>query len=76
MNLRLLVLILSIGSVTAYGYALGGLMAYVVSGRPNWPYMIWGLAGGTLCALLALRLWRIYIKDLASQPPEGQGPTP
>lgn len=73
MNKRLLVLILSISSVVAYGYALGGLGGFLL-GRGSVTYVVLGLTGGTACALGALKIWREYLKEVFGEPPEEQGP--
>ncbi|EHM09340.1 hypothetical protein TheveDRAFT_0153 [Thermanaerovibrio velox DSM 12556] len=74
MNKRLLVLVLSISSVAAYGYALGGLGGFLL-GRGSVTYVVLGLAGGTGCALLALKLWREYLKEVFGETPKQQGPS-
>ena len=66
MNLRLVVLVLSIGSVVGYGYALGGLGGYLL-GRGNPWYVAGGLVGGTVAALGALRLWKAYLRELEAE---------
>ena len=62
MNKRLIVLILSISTIVAYGYALGGLGSYAM-GVPK-PVPIAGLACGTVFAVAALRLWKSYLEEL------------
>ena len=59
MNKRLIVLILSISTIVAYGYALGGLGSYAM------PVPIAaGLSCGTVFAVAALRLWKSYLEEL------------
>lgn len=64
MNRRLAVLILSIGSVVGFGYALGGLGGYLL-GKGDMRYVAGGLTGGFAAALGALRLWKDYLAELA-----------
>lgn len=62
MNKRIVVLILSISTITCYGYALGGLGAHVMGGEGLYVAAA-GLIGGTFCAWLALKLWRQYLDE-------------
>lgn len=63
---RLLVLFLSFGTIIAFGYALGGLGGYIFDrGKPL--VIAAGLGGGIVSALLALRVWRIYLDDLEKE---------
>lgn len=63
MNKRILVLVLSFAALLGYGYALGGLGAYMMGrGRPF--VIAAGLTGGTFCVWLALKLWRGYLDDI------------
>ena len=57
MNKRLIVLILSISTIVAYGYALGGLGSYAM-GVPKPVPIAAGLSCGTVFAVAALRLWK------------------
>ena len=59
---RITVLLLSLGAIVGYGYALAGLGGFLV-GRGSIPYITRGLAGGTVSAAAAL--W-IYSKNLGS----------
>ncbi len=69
MNRRISVLCLSIGTIVAYGYALGGLGGYMFGrGRPL--LVAAGLIGGTLCAWLALHIWRVYLDEIAAEDAE------
>lgn len=63
MNKRLVVLILSFSTIICYGYALGGLGARIM-GRGDLYVIPAGFIGGTLCAWLALRLWRQFLDEL------------
>lgn len=66
---RILVLILSFSTIIAFGYALGGLWGYMVGrGRPL--VIALGLAGGAVCACVALRLWRSYLEDIEKEDAE------
>jgi len=60
---RLLVLILSFGTIIAFGYALGGLGGYMFDqGKPL--VIAAGLIGGVVSAILALKIWRTYLNDI------------
>ena len=59
---RITVLLLSLGAIIGYGYALAGLGGFLV-GRGSIPYITRGLAGGTVSAAAAL--W-IYAKNLSA----------
>lgn len=63
MNKRIVVLILSISTITCYGYALGGLGTHIMIGRGGLRIAAAGLAGGTFCAWLALKLWRQFLDE-------------
>ena len=63
MNKRLIVLILSISTIVAYGYALGGLGSYAM-GVPKPVPIAAGLSCGTVFAVAALRLWKSYLEEL------------
>ena len=66
---RLLVLFLSFGTIIAFGYALGGLGGYIFDkGKPL--VIAAGLGGGILSALLALKVWRVYLDDLEKEDKE------
>ncbi len=63
---RLLVLFLSIGTIVAFGYALGGMGGYLYGkGRPL--VVAAGLIGGCVSACAALRLWKSYLEDIARE---------
>ena len=63
---RISVLFLSFITMVAYGYALGGLFGYSYGhGRPL--VIAAGLAGGTLSAWLAFKIWRSYLNDIDKQ---------
>lgn len=62
-QMRLVILMLSIGSVVSFGYALAGYgVKFLGRGEANWQYMIGGLASGFACAGLALWLWRKWLE--------------
>lgn len=63
MNKRQFVLILSFATIICYGYALGGLGAYIF-GQGKLFVIAAGLVGGTLCAWLALKLWRQFLCEI------------
>lgn len=57
LHMRFIVLLLSIGTLVAYGYALAGLGGYLW-GKGSMDYIVWGLILGTLSAVIALILWK------------------
>jgi len=61
--MRLIVLILSLGTMLLYGRAIAGLWSYVI-GQPRPYLLISGLLGGTISAVSAILLWRKRIKAL------------
>ena len=63
MNKRLIVLILSISTIVAYGYALGGLGSYAM-GVPKPVPIAAGLLCGTVFVVAALKLWKSYLEEL------------
>ena len=73
MNRRLAVLLLSIGSVVGFGYALGGLGGYLL-GKGDMRYVAGGLTGGFAAALGALRLWKDYLAELAEEISDREDP--
>lgn len=71
MNKRILVLCLSFSTIVSYGYALGGLGGYLLGkGKPL--VIAAGFIGGTICAVLALRIWKVYIEEIAKEDAEIQ----
>ena len=66
MNKRLIVLFLSFSTIIAYGYTLGGLGSYAM-GVPKPLPIAAGLIGGTLCAYLALKIWRLYLTEIEAE---------
>ncbi len=64
--MRLIVTILSMSTVVAYGYALAGLGGFLV-GKGSLHYIIWGLIGGTICGAAAIILWRKNIAEFYVQ---------
>mgnify|MGYP006991333173 CR=1 FL=1 len=64
--MRFTVLLLSMGTVVLFGYALAGLGGYFFArGRPD--YIVFGLAGGILTAAVALFLWKKYLVTLENE---------
>lgn len=64
-----MVLFLSFGTIIAFGYALGGLGGYMFDrGKPL--VIAAGLGGGIVSALLALKVWRIYLDDMEREDKE------
>lgn len=66
---RILVLCLSFSTMICYGYALGGLGGYLF-GRGKPLVIAAGLVGGTLCALMALRIWKRCLDEIAKDTAE------
>jgi len=60
--MRLIVTLLSIGTLIAYGYALAGLGGYLI-GRGHLSYIVWGLLLGTVSAAAALFLWHKHARE-------------
>ena len=60
--MRLVILMLSMGSVTAYGYALAGWGISFFGAEMNYLYVMGGLSGGTLSAALAIWLWKWWLR--------------
>lgn len=71
--MRLIVTILSICTVFAYGYALAGLGGYLI-GKGSADYIIWGLLSGTACGAAALALWRRNISAFYEENPAPDEP--
>lgn len=70
--MRFIVLLLSMGSVVLYGYALAGLGGYFFGrGRPD--YFILGLGAGTLSAAASLFLWRKFLILLEKEAEKDSG---
>ncbi|MDR1471112.1 MAG: hypothetical protein LBS75_01175 [Synergistaceae bacterium] len=60
---RLLTLMASMGAITCYGYALGGVGGYLVGqGRPFAAAA--GVVSGSVLALAAVLIWKGYLSDL------------
>ncbi len=55
--MRFFVMLLSMATVVLYGYALAGLGGYIW-GNGRMDYILWGLIGGTISALVALYFWK------------------
>ena len=66
MSKRLIVLFLSFSTIIAYGYALGCLGSYAM-GVPKPLPIAAGLIGGTFCAYLALKIWRLYLAEIEAE---------
>jgi hypothetical protein len=65
---RLAVLLLSIGTLVLYGHAIAGL-----GGGDGRPFMIaYGLVGGTATAIVALFVWKLYLRELESSHLKGE----
>ena len=61
---RITTLILSVGTIVAYGYAIGGVGGYLFGkGRPVIAAL--GLLGGSLMAAAALKLWKKCLDNMA-----------
>ena len=58
--MRLFILMLSMGCVILYGYALAGFMGYSF-GNPRPDYILWGFSLGSLCGVAALCLWKKWM---------------
>lgn len=55
--MRFLVLVLSLGTLVLFGYALAGMGGYLMGkGRPG--YILWGLSCGAASGAAAIFLWR------------------
>lgn len=61
--MRLIVLILSLGTLFLYARAIAGLWSYII-GQPNPGMLLTGLFGGTMSGAAAILLWRKKIKNL------------
>ena len=64
--MRITVLLLSMGTIILYGYALAGMGGYLL-GHGRLDYILWGISAGTASAVTALWLWKknlhLYFKD-------------
>ncbi len=64
--MRQAVLVLSMGTIVLYGYALAGLGGYLAGrGRPD--YIVFGLGLGTMAGAAALFLWKKYLAALEAE---------
>lgn len=61
--MRLLILLLSMGSVVFYGYALAGMGGFLL-GRGRLDYVLFGLLLGTASAIASLLLWRRWLLQI------------
>ena len=64
--MRQVVLLLSMGTIVLYGYALAGMGGYLL-GRGRIDYILFGLLGGSVSAWAALVLWKKYLVALDSE---------
>ena len=64
--MRQFVLLLSMGTIVLYGYALAGMGGYLL-GRGRIDYILLGLFGGSISAWAALFLWKKYLVALDSE---------
>ena len=63
---RISVMILSVAAIVFFGYALGGLGGYLFgSGKPL--VAAGGFLGGLLSAYLALKIWKVYLDEIAKE---------
>lgn len=69
--MRFVVLLLSMGSVVLFGYALAGMGGYLL-GRGRIDYIVTGLLGGFTAAIAALLLWRKYLDMIFSEDTRGK----
>lgn len=73
--MRLLILLLSMGSVVFYGYALAGMGGFLL-GRGRLDYVLFGLLLGTASAIASLLLWRRWLlqieREMAREKGNGQ----
>ena len=64
--MRFVVLLLSMGSVVSFGYALAGLAGFLLSrGRPD--YILGGLFFGFASATTSLLLWKRWLADCVNE---------
>lgn len=71
--MRLVVLLLSLGTMVLYGRAIAALWSFMI-GRPRPGMLILGLLGGTLTAVSAVLLWKKRLRELdwVKEDEEGQ----
>lgn len=58
-TMRTLVTGLSIATLIAYGYAIAGIGGFLL-GKGRIDFITWGLTCGSICAALALYIWKKY----------------
>jgi hypothetical protein len=63
---RLIVLLCSIGSVSAYGWALGAFFGVILYGLDRRGDALVGLVAGTILAAAAFRANRRYLNELVA----------
>lgn len=71
--MRQFVLLLSMGTIVLYGYALAGMGGYLL-GRGRIDYILFGLFGGSISAWAALFLWKKYLLALDREWEERENP--
>lgn len=64
--MRFIVLLLSMGAVAMYGYALAGMGSYLL-GKGRLDYIVFGLGAGITATTAALFLWRKYLVSLSKE---------
>ena len=71
--MRQIVLVLSMGTIVLYGYALAGMGGYLM-GRGRADYIVLGLGVGSILAASAIFLWKKYLLTLGAEAEtEGEG---
>ena len=70
--MRLLILLLSMGSVVFYGYALAGMGGFLL-GRGRLDYVLFGLLLGTASAIASLLLWRRWLLQIEREMARDKG---
>ncbi len=71
--MRLVVLLLSLGTLVLYGRAIAALWSFTV-GHPRPGMLFFGLFGGTVTAVSAVLLWKNRLRELdwVKEDEEGQ----
>lgn len=64
--MRQIVLVLSMGTIVLYGYALAGMGGYLM-GRGRADYIVLGLGMGSILAASAIFLWKKYLLTLDAE---------
>ncbi|NLA91357.1 MAG: hypothetical protein GX843_06960 [Synergistaceae bacterium] len=68
--MRQIVLVLSMGTIVLYGYALAGMGGYLM-GRGRADYIVLGLGVGSILAASAIFLWKKYLLTLGAEAETG-----